>query len=148
MKYIITFFICLLTIITACTQEQKITPDFLTGAWLGDETVDHDFDIWFIVEDGHISGQYCGVTFDASKIDCKAEGDEIDCGILLPFTSDQSSLEFDLVSCHSLKKGRARVTRIGEELLWELIEAEGKYMHDHLMPPRSVLIKLADDPFE
>lgn len=141
--------ILLFVSISCQAQEKIITADFLTGVWQPVVSDDIDFDVWFYVEDGYISGQYCAMTSNASRIDCKeAEDDELDCGIKHPFTPDQSSLEIDVVSCHSLKKGRVGVTRQDDKLVWELLEAEGRYMYDHLLPQRTVLTKIADDPFE
>lgn len=148
MKLQLLYSILLFVTFGCQAQEEVITGDFLTGVWQPVVSQDIDFDVWFYVEDGYISGQYCAMTSNASRIDCKEDEDDVDCGLHAPFLIDQKTHAVDVTSCYSFKKGTVELTRQGDHLLWKLNQFDGRHLYDHLMPAEVLLKKAAEDPFE
>ena len=126
---------------------ELITPEFLSGRWEAPESGGFTFDVWLYVEDGFISGQYCAMNEDVSRIDCGTEGDLDDCFIRGSFIPDKNSIEVTIKSCYALKEGKAVISRSGNYLIWHLAEPPGKYGQDHFAPEGATLKKVGNKVF-
>ncbi len=124
-------------------------PDFITGRWGAEDFNGTSFETWFYVEDGFVSGQYCAINADASRIDCGTQ-DEVDfCYVKSPYLVGSKKLELEIVSCYSQKKGRASIEPYGDgAILWTITEAPGEYGLDYFAHESAVLRKLHFDPWE
>lgn len=129
------------------TNMDPFDPDFITGKWMSEDQNEISFDTWFHVTDGIVSGQYCAMNADASRIDCGTQDEAETCYLRSGPLKGDKVLELEVVSCYSLKKGKATIQPYGEDqILWKLIESPGEFGIDHFAPKEAVLYKTTFDP--
>lgn len=131
------------------TYMDPFDPDFITGKWVAEEQNGFSFDAWFYVEDGYVSGQYCAMNEDASRVDCGTQ-DEVDlCYLKSPYLVGKKILELEVVSCYAMKKGKATIEPHGDgNLKWTLTESPGKFGVDHFAPEEAIMYKKSFDPWD
>ena len=131
------------------TYMDPFDPDFITGKWQAEDFNEVSFETWFYVEDGFVSGQYCAVNADASRIDCGTQ-DEVDmCYVKSPYLVGAKLLELEIVSCYSQKKGKATIEPYGDgQIRWRLTEPPGEFGVDHFAAADAILYKITFDPWD
>lgn len=131
------------------TYMDPFDPDFISGKWEAEDYNEISFSTWFYIEDGYVSGQYCAINSDASRIDCGTQ-DEVDmCYIKSPYLVGAKKLEVEIVSCYSMKKGKATIEPYGDgQILWRITQPPGEYGVDYFAHQEAVLYKIHFDPFE
>lgn len=119
-------------------------PDIINGTWQAETENGIEFDMWLMIVEGKISGQYCAMTMDASKVDCGTDDEISDCFIKGELSQGSESIDVDFVSCMSLKSGKASLSKYGEDqLLWTLKSSEGIYKVDYLAPKKAVMTRVS-----
>ncbi|QAU24627.1 hypothetical protein EO087_12010 [Dyella sp. M7H15-1] len=79
------------------------------------------FDIRLVEgNDGKIQGSYCFITQGGNRIDCDPDGEEIN--ITGRAAPDDSSTEVHFYSFFGAKDGVARLSRVGNDLIWQVIK--------------------------
>ncbi|WP_235298740.1 hypothetical protein [Portibacter marinus] len=133
------------------TYMDPFDPDFITGKWEAEDYDEISFSTWFYVEDGYVSGQYCAINTDATRIDCGTQ-DEVDvCYVKSPYLVGADKIELEIVSCYSHKKGKATIEPSPYEegaIIWTITEPPGEYRVDYFAHQSAVLRKVHFDPFE
>ncbi|WP_235294383.1 hypothetical protein [Portibacter lacus] len=131
------------------TYMDPFDPDFISGKWEAEDQNGFSFGTWFYVEDGYVSGQYCAMNEDASRIDCGTQDEVNMCYLKSPYLVGKKILELEVVSCYAMKKGKATIEPYGDgQIKWKLTESPGTFGVDHFAPEEAILFKTSFDPWD
>lgn len=121
---------------TSAADSATPPPTDFQGAWSAQGLKDLDFSLDLQQDGATLTGYHCGTTANASRIDCSLPGEDIT--IEGTITGDIAKVKF--TSAYSGQIGKARITRQGDTLLWEITAfPNGQYY----LPDVATLLKVA-----
>ena len=121
------FFILTITLFVAGVAEAEIAGSW---EWVGNSK-EHTFSVSLEKSERGYIGQYCAVGMSGSRIDCSRKNKNT-------FVVSKIGEQFSFFTNYSKAKGTAKLTKLGEELIWELLSSPSK---EHYAPKKAVLKK-------
>ncbi len=127
--------------LTTATAADQVIADF-QGSWVDKTEGELSFSLDLQQEGTTLTGYHCGMTKDASRIDCSLEGEDF----TIVGTIKGNTAKVKFTSAYSGQIGMAKITHDGEHLFWEITAfPNGTYY----LPDRATLTKanvLEDGP--
>lgn len=140
---IVYFGLCLMLLLnfialTYAADSATPPPADFQGVWSAKDGKDLEFSLDLQQDGATLTGYHCGTTPDASRIDCSQPGEKAT--IEGTITGDVARVKF--ISAYSGQIGKARLTRQGDTLLWEITAfPNGQYY----LPDTATLMKVAKE---